>query len=617
MSRIAIVNQDKCKPNKCRRECINNCPPQSSGKEVIKIVDIGDIEDIGHNKLKDIKDVKKIAKIVESQCIGCNICVKKCPFGAISIVNLPSEKKEDIIHRYGENGFRLYRLPDLKKNMVTGIIGQNGVGKTSLINILSNNIIPNFEKFDSQFSSKQIISKFRGSVLYDYLKQLYNNNLKVSIKPQKIKNSVGNDITVEQFIDFKDDEKDSILNELELTHLLKTKVSSLSGGETQRLLCYNTMRSDADVYVFDEPSNYLDIKQRLTISRLIRELVTFNRYVIVIDHDMSMLDLVADELLILYGKPSAYGIVSNPISTMEGINIYLEGYIKSENVRFREEEFNLKTTIELDSIQLKQIENMSSLASMIEYPSTTIEYDSYKLIIPQDKIDMNSSINVIMSENGNGKSTFIKYIAKSIGVPVSYKEQTLDIRKYAKKGVYPTVRELFYDKIHISYVDAKFINEVIKPLNISGIEDRTIDKLSGGELQKVLLILCLGTPASIYLIDEPSGNLDVENRLTAIKVIKRHILNNNKCAFIIEHDITMAIAFSQEYTSRILLIDRKYEDNQRVCKVSSYLGFKEGITNFLKSLDITMRIAEHNRPRFNKYNSQLDREQKLKDEFYV
>ncbi len=607
MSRIAIVNQDKCKPNKCRRECISNCPPQSSGKEVIKLIDIEDIA-----SPKDIKDVKKIAKIVESQCIGCNICVKKCPFGAISIVNLPIEKKEDIIHRYGHNGFRLYLLPDLKKNTVTGVIGQNGVGKTSLINILSNNITPNFEKFDSQLNHKQIISKFRGSVLYDYLKLLYEDKLKVAIKPQKIKQS--SDLTVREFISHIEDEKE-ILEDLELTHLIDTKVKTLSGGETQRLLCYITLRSDADVYVFDEPSNYLDIKQRLTISRLIRDLVRFDRYVIVIDHDMSMLDLVADELLILYGKPSAYGIVSNPISTMEGINIYLDGYIKSENVRFRQEAFSLKTTMEMDSIQMKQIEDMS--ASVVEYSPATIDYDKYKLVIPQDKINLNSSINVLMAENGCGKTTFIKYIAKTLDIPISYKEQTLNIRKYAKNGSYPTVRELLYDNIHLAYTDAKFITEVVRPLNIADIEDRQLDKLSGGELQRVLIVLCLGTPASIYLIDEPSANLDIENRLTVIKVIKRHIINNNKCAFIIEHDITMAISFAQEYTSRVLLIDKKYEDETRVCTVSPYLGFKEGITRFLKSLDITMRIAEHNRPRFNKYNSQLDKEQKLTDNYYA
>jgi ATP-binding cassette subfamily E protein 1 len=223
-----------------------------------------------------------------------------------------------------------------------------------------------------------------------------------------------------------------------------------------------------------------------------------------------------------------------------------------------------------------------------------------------------------MGENGNGKSTFIKYIAKTLGVPISYKDQTLGIKKYAKNGVYPTVNQLFYDNIHLSYTDAKFINEVVRPLNIIDIQDRQLDKLSGGELQKVLLILCLGTPASIYLIDEPSSNMDIEKRLTVIKVIKRYILNNNKCAFIIEHDIMMAVSFAQEFTSRILLIDKKYnkEEDKRVCTVSSYLGFKEGITTFLKSLDITMRVASHNRPRINKYNSQLDREQKLTECYY-
>jgi ATP-binding cassette, sub-family E, member 1 len=604
-NRIAIVDQNRCKPEKCKKECISNCPPQTGGKEVIQIIDI---EDISSNPHKDLKCKKKIANIVEKQCIGCNICVKKCPFNAIRIVNLPFENKFDIIHRYTPNGFRLYKLPQLKKNMVMGIIGENGIGKSTLINILSNQLIPNFELFDQEFTIKQILSKFRGSVIYDYLKSLYSSQLKIAIKPQRF--SVPSS-TVNEFL--KDHKKDDqLLTRLELTHLLETNMKDLSGGELQRLLCYITLSTEADVYFFDEPSNYLDIKQRLEITKLIRELIHPDKYVIVIDHDMSMVDFMADEILILYGKPSAYGIVSLPMTTLEGINVYMDGYIPSENVRFRPDEFNLKPSIELVDQDHKDDEK-----GYIHYKADSIEYPTskFKMIIPSDKINMNGSIHVIMGENGNGKSTFLKYIAKTLDVPISHKNQTLSIKKYCKDGIYPTVNELFY--IHLAYTDARFIKEIVRPLDISDITDRHLDKLSGGELQRVLLILCLGTPAMIYMIDEPSANLDIEKRMTVIKVIKRFILNNNKCALIIEHDMMMAVAFSQEFTSRILTIHKEIKDDQRICTVSPYMTFNDGITSFLKSLDITMRISNHNRPRINKLDSQLDKEQKLTNSYYV
>jgi ATP-binding cassette, sub-family E, member 1 len=558
---------------------------------------------------------------VEQNCIGCNLCVKKCPFEAIKIINLPSENKKDIIHRYNINGFRLYKLPELKHNNIIGIVGENGIGKTTLINILTNNIKPNFEQFDKNYDYKDIISKFRGSTIYTYLQKLYQGKLNITIKPQKIKQTLSelSFKSIQEYLIQNDISVDNnLIDILELKNLINTNISidKLSGGELQRLLCLNSLSKKADVYIFDEPTNYLDIKQRLIITKLIRQLIEQNEnsYVIVIDHDLSMLDYVCDELYIMFGKSGAYGIISNPLSVFDGINIYLDGFIPNENIRFREEEFNLKPSIELDKIEALKIEN-NTLG--IEYPEGIIEYPNYKLYIKKNKINLKSSINVILGENGTGKTTFIKYIASKLQVSVSYKEQTLNISKFKLNDVYPTVEELFYKYIHISYTNTKFIHEIVKPLEIDEIKNRRLNELSGGELQKVMVILCLGTPADIYLIDEPSANLDIEKRLKMIKIIKNFILNNYKCVFIIEHDIMMAVSFAQEYTSNILLINKRIENNIRISEISDYMNFNDGITQFLKSLDITMRISSHNRPRINKYQSQLDKEQRLNNIYYT
>ena len=608
-NRIAIVDQEKCKPTKCKRECISMCPPQSGGKEVIRIVDI---EDVGVLTTPSRPtDKRQIAKIVESMCIGCNICVKKCPFNAISIINLPYENKADIIHRYGPNGFRLYKLPVLKKNSVMGFIGPNGVGKTTLINILSGQLIPNFES-EVQLDKSKLPSKFRGTVLYDYLRDLYGSKLKIAIKPQKVK-SLSGQIQVKNFLG--DKTSTHVISQLELAELMEKKLSVLSGGELQRVLCAQVICSDSNVYIFDEPSNFLDIKQRLAVTKLIRELSGPNNYVMVIDHDLSMLDYMADELFIVYGKPGAYGIVSKPLTTLDGINMYLDGYIPSENIRFRSEQFNLKTSNDLDIVQNLDI----SQFSYIEYPGSQINYPGFQLNIPTGKINLDSSINVIMGANGNGKTTFIKYLAKSAGLVVSVKEQTLTISQYKTQSGYPTVNELLYNQIQKSFTNPVFISDVVKPMDIEDIRERKLDELSGGELQRVLIILCLGTDASIYLIDEPSANLDIEKRLSVIKVIKRFLINSHKCGFIIEHDIMMAVAFAQEMTSNILLVEKISDVNSetKVSQVSEYMGFGPGINKFLQTLNITMRIAGHNRPRINKLNSQLDKEQRDSNNYYM
>lgn len=103
-----------------------------------------------------------------------------------------------------------------------------------------------------------------------------------------------------------------------------------------------TSLQNADIYMFDEPSSYLDVKQRLKAGRMIRSLLTPENYVIVVEHDLSILDYMSDFICCLYGQPGAYGVVTMPFSVREGINIFLSGFVHTENMRFRDEELTFK-----------------------------------------------------------------------------------------------------------------------------------------------------------------------------------------------------------------------------------------------------------------------------------
>lgn len=146
--RIAIINPDKCKPKKCKQECSKQCPVNKIGKLCI-----------------EVKPTSTICMISEPLCIGCGMCVKRCPFQAIKIINLPKGLSSQVTHRYGANSFKLHRLPTPRPGQVLGLVGSNGTGKSTALKILSGNLRPNLGAFENPPDWKTILKYFRGNEL--------------------------------------------------------------------------------------------------------------------------------------------------------------------------------------------------------------------------------------------------------------------------------------------------------------------------------------------------------------------------------------------------------------------------------------------------------------------
>uniref|UniRef100_A0ACD5WME3 Uncharacterized protein n=1 Tax=Avena sativa TaxID=4498 RepID=A0ACD5WME3_AVESA len=596
LTRIAILNEDRCKPKKCRQECRKSCPVVKTGKLCI-----------------EVSPATKVAFISEELCIGCGICVKKCPFGAIEIINIPKYLEKDTTHRYGPNAFKLHRLPVPRPGQVLGLVGTNGIGKSTALQILAGKLKPNLGRFKDPPDWLEILTYFRGSELQNYFTRILEDNLKAVMKPQYVdnipKNVQGN---VGQVLDQKDERglKAELCVDLELNQVIDRNVGDLSGGELQRFAIAVVAMRSAEIYMFDEPSSYLDVKQRLKAARVIRSLLRTNSYVIVVEHDLSVLDYLSDFICCLYGTPGAYGVVTLPFSVREGINIFLAGYVPTENLRFREESLTFKI------VETQESAEENETYQRYRYPTMSKTLGDFKLTVMEGEFT-DSQIVVMLGENGTGKTTFIRMLAghlkpdtvegTEIEIPefnVSYKPQTLSPKFQG------SVRQLLHKKIRETYTHPQFMSDVMKPLQIEQLMDHEVMTLSGGEVQRVALCLCLGKPADIYLIDEPSAYLDSEQRIVAAKVIKRFILHARKTAFIVEHDFIMAAYLADKVVV--------YEGRPSVqCTACTPQSLVSGMNRFLSHLDITFRRDPTNyRPRINKLDSTKDREQKSAGSYY-
>ncbi|KAK7987739.1 hypothetical protein PG989_008054 [Apiospora arundinis] len=452
---------------------------------------------------------------------------------------------------------------------------------------------------------------FRGSELQNYFTKILEDDLKAVVKPQYVdqipKAIRGPERSVKGLLEGRATlgNLEAVLDTLELKHLLEREVNQLSGGELQRFAIGTVCVQNADVYMFDEPSSYLDVKQRLAAARIIRSLSRSDNYIIVVEHDLSVLDYLSDYVCVLYGRPAIYGVVTLPHSVREGINIFLDGHIPTENLRFREESLTFRLSEGADDF-------MADKARAFSYPKMEKTLGGFHLNIETGDFT-DSEIIVMMGENGTGKTTFCKLLAGALKpdgtqkVPemkISMKPQTITPKFDG------TVRQLFFKKIRPAFLSPQFQTDVVKPLKLDDFIDQEVKNLSGGELQRVAIVLALGIPADIYVIDEPSAYLDSEQRIIAARVIKRFIMHAKKTAFIVEHDFIMATYLAD----RVIVFDGQPGVDARANTPESLLT---GCNSFLKNLDVTFRRDPTNfRPRINKMNSQLDQEQKLNGNYF-
>ena len=584
--RVAVLLEDRCAPNMPAYAYLQKYAGMC-GSECIQVVD-------------------KKCKILETACPVCLNRAKHCPGDAVILINLPEELDSDMTHCFGENGFRVFRLPTPREEAVIGILGQNGMGKSTAIQILSGALKPNLGDWGQEKEWEEIIENYPKGELRDYLEQVAESGVKVAVKPQYVdKLPKIFDGFVQELLERVDErnEVEKWAEEMGIVHLMERKLGALSGGELQRVAICATLLKEADVYFFDEATSYLDIHERMRVTRIIQSLAEMGRRVLVVEHDLAILDILCDQVHIVYGERAGYGIFTPSRATRVAINAYLDGHLVEQNMRIRDKPITFQT----GRIRSEEIGD-----PILQWGDLVKTLGDFTLNTEQGTVHSAEVVGVV-GPNATGKTTMVKMLAGEIeadggwttmDAKVSYKPQ------HVKPNFDGTVREWLDTELGRAWHSGEFQTKVVRPLNVHQLLELQARKLSGGELQAVWIVLCLGRDADIYLLDEPSAHLDANARMEAAKAIRRTMLSKEKAAMVIDHDI-----YFIDIVSDSLLV---FEGEGGVQgNAIGPLPLRNGMNRFLKNVGITFRRDEDSkRPRINKQDSRKDREQKSSGEYF-
>ncbi|MFH1200605.1 MAG: ATP-binding cassette domain-containing protein, partial [Candidatus Micrarchaeota archaeon] len=503
MPRIAVVDERLCFPLKCNLECVRGCPINRVGKDCLYVYDKvrgkpksdGTAQAPVHvTKREYTKEERQngLAEVDPVLCTGCGICPKVCPFHAITIINIAEAKPEDLVFSYGFNSFGLYRLA-LPKTGLIAIVGENGCGKSTNVKLLAGILEP------QRKPSKEIEEYFaagRGSFV---------------VKPQEL--SVPKETkTVGRLLEGIDEagRLAGLAKLFDLEALLERKLEQLSGGELQRVVIAAALARERETYFLDEPFSFLDYAYRIRLTEYLKENFMEKR-VLLVDHDLSLLSYAASQAYILYGRESAYGIVSQVYATDRAINMFLEGFIAPENVKFRQNAISYKAYAEGEQKQ-----------PLYEIPEMEVRRGTFKANNESAFSLMAGEIVGVAGPNGIGKSAICTEIFEKSAGKAAMKPQLIE-RQNKAVGESLAGGDLFSDA-------------AVKAMGLRRLEFLKESDLSGGQLQRLKVFECLAQDKPLYILDEPTNMLDAAARITLSKVLRDRATGQH-AVLVVDHDL--------------------------------------------------------------------------------
>lgn len=418
-------------------------------------------------------------------------------------LNVP---KEPPIH-VNENGFQLYSLPEIPEAGAHGIAGSDSLGKTTSLLLLAGKIDPSKGWYAA-------VTRYGGTRLGEHLKRLEADNTRVSLKPQDI-------ARLRHMPDLHKNIEDleirgEIASDLGITDVPKIgELEKLDAAELQLVAIAAALSSRADIYLLDEPTNFLDIRQKMRVAALIRK-VAATKPIIIADHDIAFLDFTCDTIQILYGEAEKWSALTETYPAARALGYIVGGYIP-------EKKFTLASPT-------RPAKRMPAGEILMKINGMRIKRPGFELRMPAGEIRKGGHIAVI-GEKGLGRSSLLGAIAGEIkpasgeikGTPaISLKPQHLSVRnvKNLMKGV-PT--------------------ELIKSIGLERLMGRGPYTPSEGERQKLAVMMCLAKEADLYIFDEPSQGLDILSRLAAARLIAE-----KPAALVTDHDIFFLASITED-----------------------------------------------------------------------
>ncbi|KAH0886923.1 hypothetical protein HID58_063019 [Brassica napus] len=521
-------------------------------------------------------DTRNLYGAKEPRDLG-NLEIEQMTREARQVTNVANDVPLDIpTHRYGPGSFDIHGLPNLYLGTVVGLLGGKSTGKTTCLKILAGQLKPNLGRFEDPPEWDEIIDHFDTEHIRTYLTRLQTNTLNVALKSQDLtvyRSSLTVRTSLEESKGTGFDSMEELIEDLDMTSMLDTCVTDLSDAELQRFAIASTIVQMADVYLFDEPTIFLDARQKYQVARVILSVVKPDRYVCITDNDMSVLDLVCDHILYT-GEETTSG------------EVHLDHY----------------------PLTLEELSEEIVTPPTYRYPETVVKgFGTFSLHVMGGDL-RSSEITVVLGNMHTGKTLFLEWLNRiSVGQDFSHKDQKM----IKCENRHDTVATHLYRLIRFSSLDRVFQELVLKPLGIVKILDKRIKEVSQSTLQKIAIATCLGQEgARVFLLDEPSIHLDARERVIAAQTIKRFIAYSRKAALVVEQDFMMATYLAD----RVIVVQGEPGVQSTV---NSPVLMSNGVNQYLSDLNITCRTNRFTSlARMNKPRSVEDEEQKTGGHFF-